>query len=71
MLRETPTLDAAGATDVAAAALLSLLHCHHCSFEYFDKDRSNSLNYDEILCALQHAGALQHSAHQRSFYSLF
>jgi galactose-1-phosphate uridylyltransferase len=33
------------------------------SFEYFDKDRSNSLNYDEILCALQHAGAPQHTAH--------
>jgi hypothetical protein len=32
------------------------------SFEYFDKDRSNSLNYDEILCALQHAGARQHTA---------
>eukprot|EP00882_Tetradesmus_deserticola_P017492 GHRQ01018736.1.p1 GENE.GHRQ01018736.1~~GHRQ01018736.1.p1 ORF type:complete len:115 (+),score=46.06 GHRQ01018736.1:929-1273(+) len=27
-----------------------------CSFEYFDKDRSNSLNYNEIQCALQHAG---------------
>eukprot|EP00878_Enallax_costatus_P011154 GHUV01011648.1.p1 GENE.GHUV01011648.1~~GHUV01011648.1.p1 ORF type:complete len:111 (+),score=35.27 GHUV01011648.1:306-638(+) len=27
------------------------------SFEFFDKDRSNSLNYEEISNALQHAGA--------------
>jgi Ca2+-binding EF-hand superfamily protein len=26
------------------------------SFEFFDKDRSNSLNYEEISNALQHAG---------------
>eukprot|EP00775_Hariotina_reticulata_P010919 gene10918-11074_t len=33
------------------------------SFEFFDKDRSNTLNYDEISCALQHAGyKLDHTA---------
>lgn len=35
-----------------------LLFCRMCwcSFEYFDKDQTNTLNFDEIQCALQHAG---------------
>lgn len=31
------------------------------SYEYFDADRSNSLNFDEIHNALTHAGAPRHA----------
>ena len=38
------------------------------SFEYFDKDKSGSLSYDEIFAALQHAGyTLERQALQAVF----
>lgn len=38
------------------------------SFEYFDRDRSGSLSYDEIFAALQHAGyTLERQALQAVF----
>jgi hypothetical protein len=57
-------LDAA-VSDAAAPVAVLLV----CSFEYFDKDRSNSLNYDEILCALQHAGGQQHTPERHRVHS--
>lgn len=40
----------------ASKSWLTSCCAYSCSFEFFDKDRTNSLNYEEISNALQHAG---------------